>query len=94
MGETSELTVVFRPAISGRGAIEDDLEDVLQERGLGEVVGAGAATDGSLCDLHIVVTDLDAGLQAVREILRQHQVPESTVLAHHGTDRVVYPIYG
>ena len=75
-----DLSVVIRPSMVERGAIEDDLEEILQERQLGEVWGAGAATNGSFCDLSIVVTDLEEGVRVVRDVLRRYGVPKSTVI--------------
>jgi hypothetical protein len=91
--EYFDLSVVIRPATADRGAIEDDLEKVLQDRQLGEVWGAGAATDGSFCDLSILVSDLDEGVELVREILQRYQVPRSTKLTYHGPELVTYAVY-
>jgi hypothetical protein len=88
-----DLSVVIRPAIAERGAIEDDLEEILEERELGEVWGAGAATDGSFCDLSILVSDLEEGIRVVRKVLRRYRVPESTVITYHGPEPVLYPVY-
>lgn len=91
--EYHDLSVIIRPATPERGAIEDDLEEILQERNLGEVWGAGAATDGSFCDMSIVVSDLQEGLRVVRSVLRNYQVPPSTVINYHGPQLVTYAVY-
>ena len=93
MAEFFELSVVIKPAVRERGAIEDDLEEAFQEGDLGEVVGAGAAIDGSFCDLDVCVTDLEAGLRVLREVLRRYEVPASTVIYYHGPELATYPVY-
>ncbi len=91
--ESFDLSVIIRPATADRGAIEDDLEEILQERELGEVWGAGAATDGSFCDLSVCVYDLDEGVRVVREVLQRYQVPRTSVITYHGPESVSYPVY-
>lgn len=93
MAEWFELSVVIRPAVRERGIIEDDLMELLGKHGLGEVNGAGAATDGSFCDLDISVTNLDEGLRVIREVLRRHNVPLATVINYHGPELVRYTVY-
>jgi hypothetical protein len=95
MSELFELSVIIRPGIypADRHAIEDELEEVFAEDDLGEINGGGTAVDLSYCDMDITVTDLDAGLRVIREVLKRHEVPPTSVIIHHGAERVEYPVY-
>ena len=69
-----EYTVFFRELgahAGGRSYYEDELEEELERLNLGEVVGGGTWMDGSGCDIHIAVRDPEAGLRAIRELLRR-----------------------
>ncbi len=90
------LTVLFRPAMppADRGYFEDELEEALEQQGLGEVIGGGTAIDGSFCDISIDVADISAGLHLIREVLRRCEAPETTViLAGDKFQRVAHRVY-
>ena len=52
-------------ALQVRNAIEDQVDD----SGVGEVVGAGCAVDGSSCHLDIETEDFDAAESFLRDLL-------------------------
>jgi hypothetical protein len=93
MAEAHSLTVLFRPGMypADRHAIEDELEEALGD--LGEISGGGTAVDLSECDIAVEVTDLEAGLRVLREVLRRLEVPESTVILQSDRERVEYRVY-
>ena len=81
-----------------RDEVEDSLQQALAAAGIGEVTGAGSCL--GVANLDVEVTDLDAGLALVRKVLRDLEVPPSTMIylvegdATKGTDKVTpYPIY-
>jgi hypothetical protein len=69
----------------GRSDIEDPLEEELVAAGVGEVTGGGGGMGVSHIDVE--VTDRDAGPAFVRRVLRELQVPPSTVINVHEGDR-------
>jgi hypothetical protein len=75
MDDARSLSIVFRPGIEPfeRHAIEDELENVLGEQA--EVTGGGTAMDLSECDISIDVTDFQAALGTIREVLKRLKVP-------------------
>jgi hypothetical protein len=62
----------------GRSYYEDELEEELERLGLGEVVGGGTWMDGSGCNMTVEVSDPQAGLRVIREVLRRLAAPAST----------------
>lgn len=89
-----EFGIVFRFSSPSRGVIEDEIEVALEETGLGEVVGAGAALDGSFWDISIEVNDLEKGLAMLQKVLSDLKVPKSTVITLHNEDTMIqYPVY-
>ena len=83
------LTVRFRPAIplARRRHYQQLLDAALQAARLGHVDGGGSMVDGTESDIGAEVVDLDAGVDLVRRILRDSDVPSSTfiqLVAHIG----------
>lgn len=81
-----------------RDEVEDSLQEALAAAGIGEVTGAGSGFGVS--NLDVEITDLDAGLALVRKVLRDLEVPPSTMIylnegdSLKGTDKVTpYPVY-
>jgi hypothetical protein len=58
--------------------------------GLGEVVGGGTWLDGSECDIHVAVSDPEAGLWVIREVLRRLNAPASTRIRGDSGEYAVY----
>ena len=78
---THEFSVLFKELgehADGRSYYEDELDDELQQLGLGEVTGGGTWLDGRGCDMQIEVSDPVAGLRVIREVLRRLNAPVST----------------
>jgi hypothetical protein len=46
-----------------------------------------------MCDIGVEVTDFDAGLRSIREVLQRLEVPESTRIVEYKPKRVEYPVY-
>ena len=95
------LEVVLRSddsAFLERDEVEDSLQEALAAAGIGEVTGAGSGLGVS--NLDVEVTDLEHGLALVRKVLRDLEVPPTTMIDLHegdaskGTDKVTpYPVY-
>src|SRR5262245_35030285 len=76
-----EFSVLFRELgahAGGRSDYEGEVEEEVQRLGLGEVVGGGTWMDGSGCDMQVEVSDPEAGLRVIREVLRRLKAPTST----------------
>lgn len=85
-------------SFQARDDIEDPLDEALRAAGIGEVTGGGGGMGKSNIDVE--VTDLPAGLAMVRQVLRDLNVPASTVIDVHegysleGTGRTAaWPVY-
>jgi hypothetical protein len=85
-------------SFEARDDIEDPLDEALGAAGIGEVTGGGSGMGKSNIDVE--VTDLPAGLAMVRQVLRDLNVPASTVIYAHegnrleGTGRTTaWPVY-
>lgn len=79
-----------------RDEIEEALDDALTEAELGEVTGGGAFLDGSGCDITVDVNDAARGLEVVRQVLVEMQVPSSTTIDECDdsmTTVAVHPVY-
>jgi hypothetical protein len=84
-----ELGVHEDGAPRGRSYFEDELEEELEGQGLGEVTGGGSWMDGSGCDIQVIVSDPEAGLLLIRDVLRRLGAPESTrILGETGEHRL------
>jgi hypothetical protein len=84
-------------AFGGRDEIEDPLHEALVAAGVGAVTGGGGMGKSHL---DAEVTDRDAGLALVRQLLRDLNVPGSTIVyVHEGDLRegtgtfTSYPVY-
>jgi hypothetical protein len=80
-----ELSIVLTAPLVGcsRQTIEEEIENWLGAAG--EIVGGGAATDGSFADIDLVVQDqaisrigLPAFLEQLRTVLRVANAPSSS----------------
>jgi hypothetical protein len=81
-----------------RDEVEDSLQEALAAAGIGKVTGAGSGL--GVGHLDVEVTDLNEGLALVRMVLRNLEVPPSTMIylnegdSSKGTDKVTpYPVY-
>lgn len=80
--------------IEGRDAIEEPLNDALQEAELGEVTGGGGGIYGSNIDIEIAsARKVDEALALIRQVLQSLHIPPSTVIIRHKPKRIVYPVY-
>jgi hypothetical protein len=93
--DSEELDASF----DGRDEIEDPLHEALVAAGVGAVTGGGGGGMGK-SNLDAEVTDRDAGLAVVRQVLRDLNVPPSTIVYVHegdlrqGTGKFTsYPVY-
>jgi hypothetical protein len=94
------LEVVFEPGtlrdtgFESRDEIEDPLHETLQEAGLGEVTGGGGGIYGSNIDIEISdARRFDEALALIRQVLRNLNVPHSTVIVRHKPKKITYPVY-
>jgi hypothetical protein len=88
-----DFSILFRELgahAGGRSYYEDELEEELERLGLGEVVGGGTWMDGSGCDIGVVVSDSEAGLRVIRDVLRRLHAPESTRIVGDSGEYGVY----
>ncbi|WP_414549574.1 hypothetical protein [Anabaena sp. CCY 0017] len=69
----------------GRSAIEDELEDVLEDKG--EVTGGGSGVSGSNIDIEIYEGTAYDFLNSIREVLKEFSVPTDTVIIMNGNER-------
>ncbi len=77
----------------GRSAVEDEVDEDLEETGLGEVTGGGSGIYGVNIDIEVEDEDFEAALNLIRETLRRIEVPKSTVIRKRGADIVTYNVY-
>jgi hypothetical protein len=91
--ETFLLEIVLNDAdlraagSGGRSDIEGPLEEELVAAGVGEVTGGGGGM--GLSNIDVAVTDRDQGLAFVRRVLRELEVPPSTIINVHQGDRTL-----
>ncbi|MCP2728228.1 hypothetical protein [Limnofasciculus baicalensis] len=62
----------------GRSAIEDDLDEILGDKG--EVTGGGSGISGSNIDIDIYEGSATDFLEPIRSILKEFNVPTDTVI--------------
>jgi hypothetical protein len=78
----------------GRDEVEDPLHEALVAAGIGETSGGGGGS--GVLTIDVDLTDesrLDEGLAVLRAVLRDLNVPRSTVVKRHKPERVVYAVY-
>jgi hypothetical protein len=92
-----EFMIVFRDlgvhpggTPRGRSYYEDEIEEELERLGIGEVVGGGTWMDGSGCNISVEVSDPEAGLSLIREVLRRLDAPASTKIHCESKEYSVY----
>jgi hypothetical protein len=79
--------------IESRDEIEETLEGALAP-GLGEVTGGGGGSGIYIIDVEIATEEqLPAALDVIRSVLREVQVPPSTMIKRHRPTEVVFPAY-
>lgn len=70
-----------------RHAIEDDLDEALGDKDLGEVTGGGSwigkAKSGPQCNIDLEVTDFDKALKVIRRVLRKLKVDPRTEIVRY-----------
>lgn len=64
-----ELVLKGMPPEERQEDVEDILEERLADAGCGEVTGGGTGMDQSIVDIEL--TDVDVGIQVIREILKE-----------------------
>jgi hypothetical protein len=74
----------------GRSYYEDEIEEELERLGIGEVVGGGTWMDGSGCNISVEVSNPEAGLRVIRDVLRRLDAPTSTRIICESSEYSVY----
>jgi hypothetical protein len=93
MNTPTFLEIVFKNAdfpFDGRDAVEDPLADALEEAGIGEVTGGGGGSE--TCNIDVEVTDLEKGLEIIRQTLRELGCPASTEIHQHQPQHIVHKL--
>jgi hypothetical protein len=73
------ISIYFYSKLStGRSAIEDDLEEILADKG--EVTGGGSGLSGSNIDIDIYEGSAADFLEPIRTVLQELDVPDDTVI--------------
>ena len=88
------LSILFEPGMEPfqRHDIEDELEAALGD--LGETTGGGTAVDLSFSDISLEVTDVNAGIKIIREVLQRLEVPKTTKITQHcEPEPIEYKVY-
>jgi hypothetical protein len=86
-----EIVIPSGSLADGRQALEDDLDDALQEAGLGEVTGGGSGIKGSNIDIE--VTDVAEAVSLIRTILKREGASADTMIRHAEPDTTIYTVY-
>jgi len=92
--QTTLLEIVLQSTdfnLGGRDEIEDPLDDALKAAGLGEVTGGG--TGMGISNVDVEVTDAEAGLALVRQVLRALGVAKSTIINQYEPIKIEHPVY-
>jgi|GEM_PF-5615962 len=79
------ISIYFYSKLSvGRSAIEDDLEEILADKG--KVTGGGSGLSGSNIDIDIYEGNAADFLEPIRAVLKELDVPDDTIIVI-GQDR-------
>lgn len=83
------ISIYFNSKLSiGRSAIEDDLDDILGDKG--EVTGGGSGISGSNIDIDIYDGIAADFLEPIKNILQEMKVPSDTVIVIENERFLVY----
>ncbi len=83
------ISIYFYSKLSmGRSAIEDDLDEILEDKG--EVTGGGSGISGSHIDIDIYEGNAADFLEPIRSLLKELDVPDDTVIV---IDNEQLPVY-
>lgn len=79
-----------------RQGIEDDLDEALSEKDLGEVTGGGSwigkAKSGPQCNIDLEVTNFEKALKVIRRVLRKFKVDPRTEIVRYDPE-MSYSVY-
>jgi hypothetical protein len=76
--------------IYGRSAIEDPVDEALEESGLGEVYGGGGERGSDIAIEIFNARNLEKVIALLRKVLREEGAPANTQIIRHKPKRVVY----
>jgi hypothetical protein len=80
--------------LESRDEIEEPLKEAVASAGLGEVTGGGGGSGIYIIDVEIATEEqVPAALDVIRGVLRELQVPPSTVIKRHQPTDMVFPLY-
>ena len=78
----------------GRDEIEDPLDEVLMQSGLGEVTGGGSGRNGVNIDVEINnEEDLLLALPLIKHTLRRLNSPNNTIIKRYKPSEITYSVY-
>lgn len=78
------LEIVFQSdefEFEGRDEVEDPIDEALSEADLGEITGGGAGL--GIVNIDVEVSELDAGVKLIRDVLNELGVASSTVINYY-----------
>jgi len=87
------LEIVFQNKdfpFKGRDVVEDALAEALEVSGVGEVTGGGSGP--KTANIDVEVSDVDSGLEIIRQTLRTIKAPASTEIHQNTPAHIVYYI--
>lgn len=93
MAATRRLEILFRDEdwpFATRDEVETPLDAELMAADVGEITGGGIG--GGYYRLEVDVTDLERGLEVVRQTLRRLRVPASTTIRVPGPEVAVHRV--
>lgn len=83
------ISIYFYSKLSmGRSAIEDDLDEILEDKG--EVTGGGSGISGSHIDIDIYQGSAADFIEPIRSVLKELDVPDDTVIVINNEQLPVY----